>query len=109
MKKSPFYLAAAAVLTGDETTSQMVYIPSTAFLADQINTLVSGANHDFFMNSLEWLCDREETISIRAKSLDAEKLSISEQTALNWEIILMGVIPAALLIFGGMVVYRRRK
>ena len=105
----PFYLAAAAVLTGDETTSQMVYIPSTAFLADQINTLVSGANHDFFMNSLEWLCDREETISIRAKSLDAEKLSISEQTALNWEIILMGVIPAALLIFGGMVVYRRRK
>lgn len=105
----PFYLAAAAVLTGDETTSQMVYIPSTAFLADQINTLVSGANHDFFMNSLEWLCDREETISIRAKSLDAEKLSISEQTALTWEIILMGVIPAALLIFGGMVVYRRRK
>ena len=105
----PFYLAAAAVLTGDETTSQMVYIPSTAFLADQINTLVSGANHDFFMNSLEWLCDREEIISIRAKSLDAEKLSISEQTALNWEIILMGVIPAALLIFGGMVVYRRRK
>ena len=61
------------------------------------------------MNSLEWLCDREETISIRAKSLDAEKLSISEQTALTWEIILMGVIPAALLIFGGMVVYRRRK
>ena len=105
----PFYLAAAAVLTWDETTSQMVYIPSTAFLADQINTLVSGANHDFFMNSLEWLCDREKTISIRAKSLDAEKLSISEQTALNWEIILMGVIPAALLIFGGMVVYRRRK
>lgn len=105
----PFYLAAASVAKGEDYTAQMVYVPSTMFLSDQLNQLISGANHDFFMNALEWLCDREDTISIRAKSLDVEKLSIDEQTALNWEIILMGMIPAALLIFGGIVVYRRRR
>ena len=88
--------------------AQMVYIPSTAFLTDQINQLMSGANHDFFMNALEWLCDREDTISIRAKSLDVEYLSVDEQAAAKWEIILMGMIPVGLLIFGGIVVYRRR-
>lgn len=105
----PLSLAAAAISTIGENTAEMVYIPSVAFLADELNTLVSGANHDFFLNSLEWLCEREETISIRAKSLDVETLSIDEGTALNLEILLMGVIPVALLIFGGIVIYRRRR
>lgn len=105
----PFYLAAASAATGEDYTSQMVYIPSTMFLSDQLNQLISGANHDFFMNSLEWLCDREDTISIRAKSLNVEMLTIDEKTALNWEILLMGILPAALLIFGGFVIYKRRK
>jgi ABC-2 type transport system permease protein len=104
----PFYLAACSVLTGDDYTAQMVYIPSTMFLSDQVNQLVSGANHDFFLNGLEWLCDREDTISIRAKSLDVEYLTINEQAATGWELILMGIIPVALLIYGGMVIYGRK-
>jgi ABC-2 type transport system permease protein len=103
-----FYLAACSVLTGDDYTAQMVYIPSTMFLNDQVNQLMSGANHDFFLNALEWLCDREDTISIRAKSLDVEYLTVTEQTARNWEVILMGIIPVGLLIFGGMVIYKRK-
>ena len=104
----PFYLAAVSEMEVENGVAQMVYIPSTAFLTDQINQLMSGANHDFFMNALEWLCDREDTISIRAKSLDVEYLSVDEQAAAKWDIILMGMIPVGLLIFGGIVVYRRR-
>lgn len=105
----PFYLAAASVITGEDYTAQMVYIPSTTFLSDNINQAISGTNHDFFMNGLEWLCNREDTISIRAKSLNTETLTVDEQTARNWELILMGVIPVALLVLGGIVVYKRRK
>lgn len=105
----PFYLAAAAEVTYESATAQMVYVPSVVFLSDSLNQLVSGANQDFFMNALDWLCEREDAISIRAKSLDVEYLTIDEQTAGRLAAFFIGVLPVALLITGGVVVFRRKR
>ena len=93
----------------EETTGKMVYIGSVYVMDDSINQVTSGGNADFVMNSLEYMLDRDETISIRAKSLDTEYLTIDSGTAFKWQVILIGIIPLALIIWGGAVCYQRRK
>ena len=105
----PFYVAAIAQEENEETTGKMVYIGSVYVMDDSINQVTSGGNADFVMNSLEYMLDRDETISIRAKSLDTEYLTIDSGTAFKWQVILIGIIPLALIIWGGAVCYQRRK
>jgi hypothetical protein len=39
-------------------------------LQDDYSALVSGANQDIFINSLNWMCERENRISISPKNMD---------------------------------------
>jgi ABC-2 type transport system permease protein len=118
----PYYLGVAVTktITSDsndsedssdtsETTSKLVYYSSIYMLSDQINEAVSGANFDLFLNTLSWLTEKESSISIRAKSLDSESLVVDAGAAYNWEILMIGLVPIAILICGGVVCYRRRK
>ena len=107
--EGPFALAVA----GEDQTSgaQVVCIGSAAqyFLEENFNTLVSGGNQDFFLNALSWMCEYDDGISIHAKNLDYETLTMENTTAGLWVAILL-LIPVGYVVFGVIrFVQRKRK
>ena len=105
----PFSLAVAITETVDDTEeTNIVWISSAYLVDDGINEYVSGGNHDFFLNALNWMCEKEESISIRSKSLSYEYLTMDSETSSSLSIVMIGVIPVAYLLIG-IVVWVRRK
>ena len=106
----PFALAAAATETlADGTESHVVWIASTSLLNDQYNQQVSGANQDFFLNCMGWTCGKEEGISIHAKTMTTEYLTMSASTASLLTLLVVAVLPAGYLAFGLRIWIRRKR
>ena len=103
----PFSLAISAIADG--TDGKLVWIASDVFLDDGYNSYSSGANIDFVMNSISYMIGQEDQISIRAKSLDYNYLTISESNAKRIKIIMIVLIPAIYLLYGAEEILRRRK
>lgn len=103
----PFSLAVAVEKEGAD--GKIVWIASDVFLDDGYNSYSSGANIDFVMNSITYMIDREDQVSIRAKSLDYNYLTISDSNANKIKIIMIVLIPAFYLLYGVEEILRRRK
>lgn len=86
----------------------MVWFSSPLLLDENVNLMIAGANYDLFLNALGWMCEQEESVSIRAKSLDVQALTVPQSQASLWSAIMIGVIPLALAA-AGIVIYVRRK
>ena len=106
----PFALAVAVSnAVEDGITSDIVWVSSAALVDDQTNTQVSGGNQDFFLNALGYLCQAEQSsLSIHAKSLDSETLTLDSAAVSTLTVAVVGVIPAACLALG-IVIWIRRK
>ena len=61
-----------------------------------------------FINSISWLCGQEESISIRAKSLSSDTLTVSSAAGSAYTLTVVGILPLGCLAVG-MVVWIRRK
>jgi len=72
------------------------------------NYFRKGANGDLFLNSVSWLAEDEDLISIRPKSQENRtvQLTRARSKALSW--LVMIFMPAAVLIAGIAVWLRRR-
>ncbi|NLB40758.1 MAG: ABC transporter, partial [Clostridiales bacterium] len=105
----PFSLAVAIEdrvynLSANESfTARMVVIGSSGFL----NTGMEGANN-LFMNSLNWVFEREESISIRPKALGVQPLTITATQQKIYGALAMIIIPLGCLI-AGLVIWLRRR
>lgn len=106
----PFNVAVAvtqkAQSTGGKDT-KLVVVSSARFINEQFAG--SGANMDFFMNSVNWLQDKKDAISIRPKSLEDGKITMNGLQQLAFSGLVVIVIPAAVAIWGITVWNRRRK
>ena len=101
----PFAVMAAS----KKGEGKMIWATTAELLSDRLNALVSGANSDLFMNALSWMCGQEETISIRAKSMDGSTLTLSGAQSTFWSVVLIGIVPGLLLIVGAVVTIRRKR
>lgn len=101
----PFSVAMASQ-RGD---GKLVWVSSAMLLDDMVNSMVGGANHDLFLNALGWMSEREESIAIRAKSLDSDYLTVTSAQASLWSVILIGVIPGVLVAAGIWIWIRRKR
>ncbi len=99
----PFYVGAVS-----ENGGKLLWITSGSLLNNSIDRTVSGANSNLVLNALNWMGGHEESISIRAKSLDEERLTVPASTSGFWAVIMIGLIPAAMICIG-IVIYIRRK
>ena len=92
----PFALAVAISDTVDDgITSDIVWVSSAALVDDQTNTQVSGGNQDFFLNALGYLCQAEQSsLSIHAKSLSSDTLTMDSAAVSALTVAVVGVIPA---------------
>ena len=76
---------------------------------DVTNEMISGGNQDFFLNALSWMVDQEESISIHAKSLSYDYLTINSATASTLTIVVVALIPLAYLGVGLYIWIRRKR
>ena len=102
----PFAIAAAV---SDESGGRLIVTGCANMLDDNIDQAVSGANKDFFLNGVNYLTKQESKISIRAKSLATETVTVPAFAQKMALITTVFVIPGLLLLAGIIVVVRRRR
>ena len=106
----PFSLALAITEPVEENRqTRIVWVSSHAIADTTANAYSSGANEDFFLNCLSWLCGSgKKDLAIRAKVMDSPRLIYRNTTATLLTILIVGVIPA--VYFGtGIIISIRRK
>lgn len=106
-EEGKFVLGAMAEKTADGKTSKLVWLASPALLDSRYSSYYS--NISYFMAILTDLCEKESSVTINAKSLQIEALTVSEASANLWGIILIAVIPLIVLVCGFAVWNRRIK
>ncbi len=86
--------------------AKMVVLGDSDFVS---NGAMVGGNADLFMSSLNWLLDRDETMSIAPKPIEEVKLGLSrkEFKLMGW--INLAGIPGIAVLLGLLVWSRRRK
>ena len=100
---------ALAVDIACDSGGELIWVSSSAYLDDMYNAYSSGANVNFTMNALSQLIGESETLSIRAKSLNYNYLTISDSVSGLLQVVMIGLIPLAFLGTGIAVVVRRRR
>lgn len=103
--EGPFDIAAAS----EVGEGRMVWFSSAEMLETHVDSMVSYANSNLFVNAVNWMCDQEESISIRSKSLDTETLTVSSSQSNFWNIVLVGLVPIAFIALGVIVCIRRKR
>lgn len=104
----PFSLA--VVIEDSNTESQIIWVSSGALLDEKVNSMVSGGNQDLFLNMVNYLCEPEgSSISIHAKSLTTEYLTMDSGASSALALLMIGVLPVAYLAFGILTWYRRKR
>lgn len=61
------------------------------------------------MNSVSWIGDKKDTISVRPKNLDNYTIQVSGLSRLTASAFVVLIIPAVVLITGIVVWIKRRK
>lgn len=107
----PFTIADAitdASADGDTTKdTKLVVVTSSTFTNSQISSYSQG-NIDFFMNSVSWVAGQKENISIRAKDLTTQSLSMTASEEIVVASIVLVIIPV-IVVFSGIWVWLRRR
>ena len=101
-------MGAAVTETYNDVETKLVYFSSSAILDENMNQAVSGGNYELISNVMSWMIDKEESISIPAKSLSTTYLTVTAADAGFWGAVVI-LIPAAFVIGGGVVWFRRRR
>jgi hypothetical protein len=101
----PFILAAAA--ENKKSQSRVVLFGSSDFVSS-INAARYAGNLAVFMGAVSWAADKTASIAIQPKSLvDPPLRTGSAGGALALMILVIGAVPAVVLVFG-LVVWTRR-
>ena len=106
----PFILGAAAIdpswVQGDEPQARIVAIGCGGLLT--LGAQGIDGNRDLFMNSLTWLQDRPENITIRARSLFLLPMRLNVAQVVIFGAVFILFIPAAFFITGFVTWLKRR-
>ena len=107
----PFALAVSVTQTLDDGLySHILWVSSSLLTDENANAMVSGGNMSFFMNMINYLCKPEgNNITIYAKNTSAEYLVMDNATASYLTLMMVGLIPAAYLLFGIINTVRRKR
>lgn len=104
-----FILGAAVTETVGDNEARFVWYSTSELLNDSLNAYSVGGNSNLILNTLSWMTDRQQGITIRSLSLEASTLTMSDSASGFWFILLTFVLPISIVGFGFAVWYKRRK
>lgn len=90
----------------EEVPTRLVISGDSDFAAN--SSFMMGGNGDLFLNSVNWLAEEEELISIRPKPPVSRTLILSPGEARFVQYSSLIILPAAVLVVGAAVWWRRR-
>jgi ABC-type uncharacterized transport system involved in gliding motility auxiliary subunit len=109
-------LTIGAVVTGGEPagsagtarqpTTRMVVFGDSDFVANSV--IQNGINKDLFLNSVGWLAESEELISIQPKEPESSPLMLTLSGQRAVFVIALIAMPLLPIIVGGIMSWRRR-
>lgn len=100
----PFHVGAVSAGQG-----KLIWFSSGGMLLDQIDRAVAGGNSNLLLNLMNWSSNHEERISIRAKSMNEERLTVPEAASHLWSAVMIGLLPVALICVGTAIRERRKR
>ena len=106
------YIGAAVTGEGSgvrSDTCKFVWFSSPALTDEAADQYVSGGNSSVFMASLNWMSENKINLSIMAKALQVEALTVPAAQAGIWSVVVVFVIPLSFLALGFAVWLGRRK
>jgi ABC-2 type transport system permease protein len=109
-KTGPWVLAYAVEARKDDPaakTTRLVLTGSSIFI-DPRNPVMSPGNKEFFMNALGWAQNRNDTLSLRPKSLFKLPVSQNGLQAIVSIALIAIVVPFGILI-AGLVIWLKRR
>jgi ABC-type uncharacterized transport system involved in gliding motility auxiliary subunit len=105
--KGPLNLA-YAVSTKDGSKPKAIVIGGLSFLHDQYIGI--QGNRDFALNSVNWLAEQKDQITIRPRQGDAyQQVQLMPSQANTIFIFTIVLLPLLFLLIGGWIWWRRRK
>ncbi|MGN1408555.1 MAG: Gldg family protein [Eubacteriales bacterium] len=106
------YIGAAVTLESDGTRNdscKFVWYSSPALSDETADSWVSGGNSSVFMATIGWMCENKINLSIMAKQMQVEALTVTAAQSAVWSVIVVFIIPLAVFALGFVVWLRRRK
>lgn len=97
-------LPVAAVATRDKAR---IVVYGTSNLASNTGIGMMG-NRDFFLNTVSWLAEEEDQITIRPKDSEATPVFLNSQQAL-WVFLIPVVVLPGVVLAGGIFAFVRRR
>ena len=105
----PFCVGAIATKKNESgKESYIVWYTSASILDPTASAVVSGANENLFLNTVDYLASLEESIGIHGKTITSDYLTVPASEKNLWMVILIGVIPVLTVVAGIIVTLRRR-
>jgi ABC-2 type transport system permease protein len=99
----------AVAIEDSDTNAQIVWFASALFSYSSYDEAVSGANTDLFLNSVSWMCQSESDITIHAKTISNEYLTVSSGTTALISLVGIGILPLLCIAIGIFVWISRKK
>ena len=81
---------------------------SSFLLKDSLIEASNEANLDVAINSINWLSNRQDSISIRGKDVSSQVLKMNQSEQMTIGVLTMVVVPLLIAATGGIVWYRRK-
>jgi ABC-2 type transport system permease protein len=89
-------------------STRMVIVGDSLFLAN--HQLAAGANRDFAVSTINWLLDRTQLLEgLGARPIREYRLIMTPGQLQQAQWLLLGAMPGAALLLGGLVWFRRRR
>ncbi len=104
----PAMLLSTLQAVGATRTSQILAVPSVQAFESTVISNTSIANAEYLTAILNTVSQRENAISIEAKSLAGNILTITQSGASTWGVIFCIIIPVAILATGILIYLKRR-
>jgi len=105
----PFYLGIAVEEAYNDTTTKLAVYGSSLMINENMAAMAQLGNSSLFLDTINWMVDHETGLNIPTKSVQAQHVTVSQQTAAFWGIALAIVVPVLILAAGFVVYMRRRK
>lgn len=104
--KGPITLGIAANRKAGEKEARLVVIGDSDFAANRF--VGSASNWDFFLNTVNWLAQDEDLISVRPKKPTNRRVNLtaSQQNVLFWFSVVL--LPGVVLLAGAWIWWKRR-
>jgi ABC-type uncharacterized transport system involved in gliding motility auxiliary subunit len=102
----PLSLGVAASKQVGDQSARLVVIGNSAFAANQ--ALNQAGNGDLFYNSIDWLAQDENLISIRPKTAENRNITMTESHAALLKWLDLFILPG-IVVFSGIIIWWKRR